>query len=152
VSAKNKSKRPRKKQVRAAFNPAAEKLPKAAVSENNDTKSPAWCFALADTAGPFRWQGIVPAHLVDLLHHLKSFQSMTWKQIKDAGSHNVELSMASAEACKRIAEIKLDDLDELFSLRVTGRRRVIGVLNGARFSFLWWDPDHAVFPSRLKHT
>jgi hypothetical protein len=49
-------------------------------------------------------------------------------------------------------DLKLDDLDTLFSFRVTGATRVFGVVRREYLRVLWYDPDHKVCPSKLKHT
>lgn len=45
-----------------------------------------------------------------------------------------------------------DDLDQLFSLRLTVRKRVWGIKEGNIFWILWWDPEHEVCKSHKKHT
>jgi hypothetical protein len=45
---------------------------------------------------------------------------------------------------ENLTEIDRDDLDHLWGIRLTGTERVWGMLDGAVFSLLWWDPDHLV--------
>ncbi len=58
----------------------------------------------------------------------------------------MEIAKLSAEARQRLVELRQDDVDELFSLRMTGRRRVWGFREANVLRFLWWDPDHQVCP------
>jgi hypothetical protein len=45
-----------------------------------------------------------------------------------------------------------DDEDQISRLRVTGRGRLYGFRRDERFYALWWDPEHAIYPSPKKHT
>jgi hypothetical protein len=56
------------------------------------------------------------------------------------------------EARRRLIQLKLEDIDELLSLRLSGKQRVWGILSEGVAALLWWDPDHRICPSRLKHT
>ena len=40
----------------------------------------------------------------------------------------------------------MDDVDELYQLRVTGAERVWGIRSGPLLRLLWWDPNHEVYP------
>jgi hypothetical protein len=91
--------------------------------------------------------------LVQVLEKMKSFESMTWEQIDGpTGSHGVEVGQLSRTAQQRLIQIRQDDVDQLFSLRITGRRRVWGIMDEHVFRVLWWDPEHQICPSPRKHT
>ena len=77
---------------------------------------------------------------------------MTWQQLREGGSHVVEVSACSAEAQKRLRDMRREDIDGLYSLRITGRKRVIAVKLDHLLALLWWDPDHQVCPSTKKNT
>jgi hypothetical protein len=79
---------------------------------------------------------------------LRPFESMTWGEIEGSRSHFISRSSIIAAAQKRLREIKQDDVDELFSLRLTGRQRIFGIRDGAILRLLWWDPLHELCPSR----
>ena len=57
-----------------------------------------------------------------------------------------------SHAQKRLVEMKLDDVDEVHSLRLSGVHRVWGILTENVLTLLWWDPNHEVCPSLKKHT
>ena len=88
-----------------------------------------------------------------LLDKVKWFESMTWRDVKKGGdSHSVAIEKLIKPAQDRLQELKLDDIDELFSLRCTGKQRIWGIETGAVLRLLWWDPDHQICPSPKKHT
>jgi len=80
---------------------------------------------------------------------------MTWNEILIRGgtqNHIVSVADLPAANQKRLREIGQSDIDELVSLRMSGRERIFGILNKASLRLLWWDPDHQAYPSRKKHT
>lgn len=116
---------------------------------------PRWSFAVLDLFGKFGWGLLAKESLEELLGRLRSFETMTWKEILVDGrkqNHSIKVEVCSPEALKRLQVLGLDDVDELVSLRVKGAPRVIGILDRNIFKILWWDPDHQVCPSRLKGT
>ena len=48
--------------------------------------------------------------------------------------------------------LQLDDWEELYSLRLSGRSRVWGLKEAGIFWILWWDPNHEICPSYKKNT
>jgi len=43
-------------------------------------------------------------------------------------------------------------IETLVSLRIMGAVRIWGIRVHNCFKVLWWDPEHKIFPSKLKHT
>ncbi len=116
-------------------------------------RHPVWAFRIVDLGGPWCWSVIRGAVLAEVLARFRDYESMTWEQIDGrTGSHGVEPWKLSRQAQLRLTEIRQDDASELFSLRVTGRRRVWGILDEHVLRILWWDPEHQVCPSIKQHT
>jgi hypothetical protein len=80
---------------------------------------------------------------------------MTWQEIrirdKDK-NHAIPVADLTREAQDRLAEIGQDDVDELFSLRLSAKERIFGILDESVMRVLWWDPDHRVCPSPKRRT
>jgi hypothetical protein len=93
---------------------------------------------------------------VDLLweihNKLSSFERMTWADIGRHGSHAISVEDLCADAQKRLRDLRLDDIDEVYSLRLTGKRRIFGIRDRHTLKILWWDPGHTCCPSQKKHT
>jgi hypothetical protein len=78
---------------------------------------------------------------------------MTWAEIDGpCGSHSVGIEDLCTEAQDQLKKLGMEELESLFSLRITGERRVWGVKDVAVLQILWWDPKHSVCPSGKKHT
>lgn len=90
-----------------------------------------------------------------LLRRFRQWETMTWGQIlSDARTENhpIDVAKCSPEAQERLKILQLDDREQLMSLSVNSKARVIGILSGPVFMILWWDPEHKVCPSHKKHT
>ncbi|MEE9403365.1 MAG: hypothetical protein V3V20_00600 [Algisphaera sp.] len=90
----------------------------------------------------------------DISSKLKSFEQNGWNDlIQNKKSHHpIELHKLAKPAQKRLEELSFDDLDSLFSLRLSGTQRLFGIRSNHLFYALWWDPNHQVCPSKKKHT
>ena len=92
--------------------------------------------------------------------HLRHIESMTWSEVKAAAggrnngtnSHSIATDTLPAAVQERLVDLKLDDLDAIFSLRLTGTLRIIGFQVGSAFKILWHDPNHTVCPSKKRNT
>ncbi len=103
----------------------------------------------------FGWQSRLrkSTFWLGVMKRLAEMESMTWQVIRQTtGSHSIPVSDLSRKAQARLVEIRQDDVDELYSLTITGRRRVWEIMEGHTLKVLWWDPNHEVCRSRLKHT
>lgn len=139
------------KQPRATATPKEDKVPRAVVTPN-DNCQPAFKAEQMDLDGPWPWNNLNPHHLKDFLVKVLHSQKLTWHTLRENGSHLVDVSELIPEAQKRLIEIGQDDLDQLYSLRLTGKKRVWGIKEGNILWLLWWDPLHAICPSAKKHT
>ena len=52
------------------------------------------------------------------------------------------------EAAKRLTGLNLDSYDVLFSLTITGKQRVWGIMieETDTFQLLWYDSQHEIYP------
>jgi len=121
---------------------------------NREIEEPVWQFNLLDWDGKWGWRNIKANKWQDILSKLGHFETRTWADIKShTGSHLVlMIDCPNSQVIQRLTELKLDDIDELFSLRLSGKERIFGILDGHIFKILWWDPNHEVWPSPKKHT
>lgn len=112
----------------------------------------AWRFGRADRAGSWRWFSATGEQVQEVLNRLGDFESQNLAQLRDGGSHPVPVADLCKEAQDRLAAIEQDDLDDLMSFRVTGRRRVWCIRDRNIMHILWWDPNHEVCPSLKRNT
>lgn len=147
-SKKKSSRKPRQKQNPSAVSKTPKSTPASINSENFR-----WNTKTADLGGEYGWDRVELKTLFsEIIPKLQQYETMTWGEVEGKKSHFIDVDNCSKEAQKRLKEIDLDDLEQLFSLRIGGRERVFGWRRGSVFYVLWWDPDHKIFPSKMKHT
>jgi len=144
----------RKQPIKTAYgkNPSSHWKTRPGKHPNSEQEKPAWQFYQLDWDGP--WGCVDAKKWQEILQKLGHFETRTWADIKsDGNNHAVEIQNSpNPSVPKRLLEIHLDDIDELFSLRLSGKERVWGILEGHILKILWWDPNHEVWPSTKKHT
>ena len=103
----------------------------------------------------FGWHLVTAEKLKEIRSKLGDFESMTWSDILVTGkkrNHSIPIPDLIPEA-RRWLERKRLLLEKMVSLRLSGQERVWGYLaEQGVFVLLWWDPEHEVCPSGLKHT
>lgn len=148
--------------------PKSKKIPKVKYEPQKRDKKPVvssqfvsddsgpivWSFLLIDCCGPWGFDSICRNEFHSLItSSFKDKEGISWAKLKsDTGSHNVLISKLIKEAKERLMELRIDDRDELFSMRFTGKKRVWGIRDGNVFKVLWWDPKHEICPSEKRNT
>ena len=98
--------------------------------------------------------------LNEIFPKLKCFETCTWEEIEREKTgklgrskhHYIKKEDLSPDAQQRLSELKMDDIDEVFSLRLDGTKRLIGIRELNYFKILWIDLNHEVCISHLKGT
>ena len=132
---------PHSKEVRTKENP-----------DSTDQLTPAWQFHRCDREHSlWGWEKLPNEEFIKIIKdHLHSFENMTWVTIKQASggrkngtnSHPLPIEGFAKDAIKRLQELKLDDIAELFSLRLNNTVRLYGIKDGRVLRFIWHDPHH----------
>lgn len=120
--------------------------------EEYKTKTPAWAFSRCDTE---KWALCGCKEIYDsVIKKLGDFEGLTWMEIMSqsggrshgTNSHFEDVGELIREAQKRLRELHLDDLDQVFSLRLSGTERIYGILNDRVLRIIWYDPNHEIYP------
>lgn len=131
-----------------------KKIPRISKSfGESDDENPVWQIGSIDLSGPFGWGGVDRKLLLgEILPKFKSFESMKWREILGHNSHEIRIVDLSRAAQRRLEELKILDIEQLISLRLSGRKRVWGIKMQETLQVLWWDPEHQVYPVQKRHT
>jgi hypothetical protein len=133
--------------------PAFDKPAKHPHSREVPVADISWRFSRIDKGGPFSWSDLAePADYKAVMERLHCFETMCAREIRESGSHDIEIANLSKEARQRLQEIQQDDIDSLMSFRITGPKRVFCIREREVMRVLWYDPNHQVCPSIKKHT
>lgn len=111
-----------------------------------------------EATGAWTWD-IDRADMMEIMDFLSEMEKRTWSEIRRdmAGGNRrrgekhkfIPLASLCKEARTRLAEIELDDQDQLFRFRLGNLKRLWGVIlpDDHMFYLLWWDSQHRVCPS-----
>ena len=110
-------------------------------------------FDQIDSGSPWDLEKIGQGDLSELLTFLRSISHSTIGELfhgNGPGKHYTDLhSGMSAPALRRLVEL-YSGQDYVHRLRLSGKKRLFGILVGSEFSILWWDPEHDVWPSKRR--
>lgn len=120
-------------------------------------KRPSWCFELVDDKGiwsPYR------VNFKSIVEHLVNHERMTWNEIfkkthdgNKSSNHYISPDKICKDAQDRFKELNLEEYaDFLYSIRLNNKIRIFGLLRDGVFYILWYDENHEICPSHLKHT
>jgi len=148
------------KKPKAGVSVSGEKQPK--VGNEPDSyflKNPVWKFSNCDREHD-RWKISEDKFDEDFIEKLISYERMTWGDIfqtyggktKGTNNHYVSVVDFCKEAQERVKNLKIDEYQEFFSLRLAGRSRLWGILMDGIFHVLWKDDLHEVCPSEKRNT
>jgi len=86
---------------------------------------------------------------------IRHFETNLWHTIEREGygkkgktkHHYISVSKIIPEAQKRLEQLRLDDVDELYSIRFAGEVRIFGIRKFNYFQVLWFDLNHEICPT-----
>ena len=112
-----------------------------------------WKVAEIDDNSPWGWNQITcPDFLRNIWDKLRNFETMTWGEILGRHHHAIAVNDIIEPAQNRLVQLGHDDQEELVSFRLSNTERIWAIRSGEAAFLLWWDPEHEIYPSRLKHT
>lgn len=124
-------------------------------------QSPSWRLIRCDQTGrwAFNEERVGPVFWNTIYPKLQHFESMTWNAIMleaKKQNHSIDVEELNKDARDRLVELQIES-EALFSLRLEGKIRIYGYLEGAVYHILWYDDNHGdndtcVCRSTLKHT
>lgn len=116
---------------------------------------PSWRFCFYDAGG--KWTFTNEEFHNDILDHLIAYERMCWKDIIQASggkskgngtnNHSIQVADIIKEARDRLNEIAVYR-DELFSLRLTGKKRLWGFRVHNILNIIWYDSNHEIYPTQ----
>lgn len=141
--------------------PSPSKTARTSIADpQRNQEKPTWRLRRMAFEGPFGWQQATGEILHEVRGKLTAFETMNWSEIDRAGDkhHYLTASKLSKEAkdeFKRLCDARLsreEELETVFSFRLSNKERVVGFRVAGLFDVVWWDPEHAFCPSEKKNT
>ena len=140
------------KKPKSLITPHERKEPKLSAFPVDDRNGFEFKAEQMDKKGQWGWDNFESKDTREVFQRIFELQKLTWQELVKTGSHPISIQDIIPAAQKRLIEIEKDDFDELFSLRVVGRKRIWAIRERNILWLLWWDPNHEVCPSHKKHT
>lgn len=115
--------------------------------------TPVWSFKTLDDRYK-KWGFVHVGNLNDtVISKLKDYEGMTWGEIIQASggrshgnnNHFENVSDLIPEAQQRWRDLKLDEYDRVFSLRLTSEQRLYGILENGVLKIVWFDQNHEIY-------
>lgn len=160
---KKKARKAAAKEIPVAMrNPSAAQIPTVSKQPSSATslpstfdRTPRWKFRRVDHDGQWGFDAVPGPTVTEIIKALASFESMTFHELfhqgDEPGKHYGPESLCKA-AQDRLVELRHDDETQISRLRIGSTKRLYGFVRDDAFEILWWDPNHQVCPSTLKHT
>lgn len=125
--------------------PAPEKKPRIERDPDVVKDMPiTWGLKFADLHADCKWswQKVDPAHLESLHSQLVGMEGKTLHALqKNGGVKDIPAHHLKCAAKERLKELRLEEADTLWELRLDRKWRVWGLVEGSTFYFLWWDEN-----------
>lgn len=141
--------------------PHPGKTPRTSIGDpQRELEKPAWRVRRMAFTGPFGWDKATSEDWREVQSKLTSFETMTWFEIGRAEKQHhyldwTKLSKEARDDFERLCKVRVcrdDEREVIFSLRLSGKQRVIGLRLSGVFEVIWWDPEHEFCPAEKKHT
>jgi len=133
----------------------APRLPELPGASNSSDRI-CWRFTHVDHDGPWSFASLDADGWRGLLGQLTQFETMTIAELFHRGDYPGKgyepAALPDPRAARRLEAMRLSDQTRIWALRTQGRPRLWGFLVDNVFHVVWWDPEHEVWPSQLKHT
>jgi hypothetical protein len=145
-----------KKKPAKGFDPSAAKEPSLGVDPDQaaQTERLSWRLSMLDMGGGcLSWKECGRAKLEEIHQKLCHHEKMSLKEFyARRGTNKIPVYKLKKVARDRLDQLKLDDIEELFEIRLSGKGRIWGTMTGPIFNLLWWDPNHEAYEVEKKHT
>ncbi len=143
----------RNKRARQNRNPIPRKRATSSPTVSTQNRKLIWKVVRIDDNSPWGWNHITcPDFLRNIWDKMRNFETMTWGEILGRNHHAIAVNDIIEPAKKRLEQLGHDDQAELISFHITGRQRIWAIRSGEEAFLLWWDPNHEIYPSHLRHT
>jgi hypothetical protein len=117
------------------------------VSLYDDDKA-AWRVGRIQIVDPYGFHELDATGIARVKERLASLERSTWKDIfiRDAEyNHQIEVQNLRCQIAKKWMEDHLPDQPCLWTIRVTARERIWGILAEKAYQIVFWDPEHLIW-------
>jgi len=135
--------------------PRHEKSPVIAPSEGFNKIHACWRIQKLQLVDPYGWHDLTADQLAHIRVKLAEFEAKDWNQIfvmERQHNHTIEVASFDCPQAREWMRRNMPAEDVLWTLRLTGKERIWGILRDGIFHLLFWDPEHRIKLSPKKGT
>jgi hypothetical protein len=137
------------KQPKTAQQIAGKKAPVIAepVPLYNEEKA-AWRISRIQLIAPYGFRELDVEGISRVKERLGALERNSWKDIfiRDKHyNHQIEVDELKCAIAKKWMEDNLPDQHSLWTIRVTGKERIWGILAEGAYQIVFWDPEHLIW-------
>ena len=146
----------RSKRSRNRESPRQSKIPRARHRVNPGERVFRWDFSNVDKDGTWGIDKIKCSMFLNVIWgKIREYEGKKWNEVlaDNHRVHRIPVGSIIPAAQKRLQDLKCDECsDHLLSFRLSGTERVWAIQYQDRPCFLWWDPNHEIYPVEKRHT
>ena len=143
----------RNKRARQNRNPRSRKHVVSPPIGSTQNRRLVWKMSKIDDNSPWGWNQITCSDFLrNIWDKMHNFETMTWGEILGRNHHAIAVNHIIKPAQNRLEQLGHDDQAELVSFRLSNTERIWAIRSGEEAFLLWWDPNHEICPSQLRHT
>jgi hypothetical protein len=115
----------------------------------------AWRVSRMQLVGPYGWHELDASGIEKVKTRLASLERSTWNDIfvRDArNNHEIPVNTLKCATAKKWMAENMPDQPSLWTIRVTGKERIWGILSESAYQIVFWDPEHLIWEVAKKNT
>ena len=129
--------------------PVRKKRP-AVASEQSlySDKKAAWRLGKVQISHPYGWHTISASDVVKLREKLGHFEKSTWNELFVTNAdynHRIQADQLKCPIARQWMKDNLRDQPFLWTLRISAKERIWGILSEDAYQVIFWDPNHLIW-------
>lgn len=137
------------KQPFSAEQPRGDKTPKVlADAPLYDNKKAAWRLGKIQLSDPYGWHLLEVWEFSKLREKLGSFEKNTWHElfvIDARNNHRIQSNQLKCDIARQWMKNNFPDQPYLWTLRISQKERIWGILAENAYQVIFWDPLHKIW-------
>lgn len=106
-----------------------------------------WRLQRLQLVDPYGWHQLSAEQLLYIRGKLVEFEAKDWNQIfvvEKKHNHSIPVGELDCPHAREWLRRNMPDQDQLWTLRLSGKERIWGVLREGVFHLIFWDPEHRI--------
>jgi hypothetical protein len=109
----------------------------------------AWRISKIQLIEPYGWHVLDATSVAEMKQKLGSLERNTWRDVfvRDArNNHSIRTDQLKCPIARKWMAEYMPDQPLLWTIRVSGKERIWGIISEGAYQIVFWDPDHLIWP------